>query len=150
MMTAETPIFFVIEFQGDGDPSMGGSAADWGLYQVDGAHQFMPAYKASPRRLPHSYFPTKDEAEAAAKAASVRGGLISVLEKTIDPKIPTGQIRHFVMNCHVGTPDDEISGEVIKRLSKGCDGDQEILAQASTFAVACHRANQDLVRQFRL
>jgi hypothetical protein len=149
-MSADRPIFHVIEFQGHGDGFFGGDAADWGLYKVEDGYQFMSSWDAFLKKLPHAYFPTKDEAEAAAAASTTRNGLISALEKRIDPKIPTGQIEWFVQNLHVGTPDDEVSSEISARLTKACDGDRDILAQACAFALACHRANQDLVREFRL
>jgi hypothetical protein len=145
------PIFNVIEFCGDGDAFFGGNAADWGLRRLeDGTDEFMSAADGCLRKVPRAYFPNKEEAEVAAAAASKRGGLISVLEKTVDPRIPTGQIEWLVQRLHVGTPDDEIVKEISDRLSGPCDGDLDILAQASAFALACHRANQELVREFRL
>lgn len=146
----DRPIFHVIEFQGSGDAFFGGDAADWGLRKVGDGYQFMSAFDAFLKKAPTAYFPTKDEAESAAAAASTRNGLISVLEKRIDPKIPTGQIEWFVQSLHVGTPDDDVSSAIESRLTKACDGDADILGQASAFALACHRVNQDLVREFRL
>jgi hypothetical protein len=129
----------------------GGSAADFGLYRKDeGTDVFMSSFDAFLQKLPHAYFPTKEEAEAAGAAASTRGGLVSALEKTIDPKIPTGKISWLIESFHVGTSDEEIAAEIVKRLEKPSEGDREILAQASAYALACHRANQDLVREFRL
>lgn len=148
---SERQIFHSIEFCGDGDAFFGGSADDRGLYrQEDGTHAFLPGMEALKRQLAHSYFPTKEEAQAAADEATTRNGLISVLEKRIDPRIPTGDIDWLVQRLHVGTPDDEVSEEIVKRLSKPSDGDREILAQACAYALACHRANQGLVREFRL
>jgi hypothetical protein len=148
---AEREIYHLIEFCGDGDPMFGGSAADYGMYrQEDGTHAFMPGMTARARNLAHSYFPTREEAEAAGAEASARGGLVSALPKTVDPRIPTGQIDWLVQRLHVGTPDDEISQEIASRLEKGCEADPEILAQACAYALACHRANQELVREFRL
>lgn len=147
----EFPVFHVIEFFGDRDPAMGGNAADLGLYrQEDGTHAFMSGMEALRRQLAHSYFPTRDEAQAAAEESTTRNGLLSVLEKRIDPKIPTGEIGWFVGNLHVGTSDEEVAGKIAAGLSRACDGDREILAQASAYALACHRANQGLVAAFRL
>ncbi|MNU64593.1 hypothetical protein D3C71_538750 [compost metagenome] len=146
----DRPIFHVMEFAGRGDAFFGGDAADWGLRRVGDGYQFMSAFDALLKKAPTAYFPTKDEAEAAAAASSTRNGLISAMEKRIDPKIPTGQIEWFVQHLHVGATDDEVSSEIVARLTKACDGDADILGQAGAFALACHRANQDLVTKFRL
>lgn len=146
----DRPIFHVIEFAGRGDAFYGGDAADWGLRRVGDGYQFMSAFDAFLKKAPTAYFPTKDEAEAAAAAATTRNGLISAMEKRIDPKIPTGKIEWFVQHLHVGAADEEVSSEIEARLARACDGDADILGQASAFALACHRANQDLVREFRL
>lgn len=149
---SEHPIFHLIEFHGDGDPMFGGSAADFGLYRrEDGTDAFIPAHEASLKRLPHAYFPTKEEAEAAGAAANRRErGSVAVLEKRIDPRIPTVQISWLVGSFHVGMSDEEIDAEIVKRLEKPAEGDRDILAQASAYALACHRANQNLVREFCL
>lgn len=148
---SEHPIYHVIEFVGHGDVAFGGRADDRGLYtQEDGSHAFLSAMDARCRGLAHSYFPAEYEALAAAQDATLRNGLLSVLDQRIDPRIPQQEIRLFVQNLHVETDDAEVSEEVKARLARAADGDAEVLAQAAAYALACHRANQALVTTFRL
>ncbi|NTF17047.1 hypothetical protein G6L37_01215 [Agrobacterium rubi] len=148
---SDRQVFHLIEFCGDGDAFFGGGAADYGLYdQEDGTHAFMPGMEALRRGLVRSYFPTREEAQVAGDASSSRAGLVTVLEKHLDPRIPTGQIGWFVGTLHVGSSDEEVSDEISKRLSKACDGDRDVLSQATAYALACHRANQELVRAYCL
>lgn len=144
-------IYSVMEFYGQGDPFFGGCAADWSLYRTeDGGHAFMSASDAQRRKLAHAYFPAKDEAEAAGKAASSRAGKLSVLDVMRRAEIPYSQLRWIVGHMHVGTPDNEVCADIEERAAHAGVKDPDLVAQLCAYALVWHRANQALVAQFRL
>ncbi len=145
------PIYFVMEFHGAGDPFFGGSAADWSLYRTeDGGHAFMSAAEAQRRKLVKAYFPAKDEAERAGRAASKRHGRLSALDVQPRPEFPIGQLRWIVGRIHVGTPDADVCAEIEGRAVRAGITDPDLIAQLCAHALIAHRANQALVAQFRL
>jgi len=144
-------IFTVMEFSGKGDPMFGGNAADWGLYTTeDKGHAFMSAADAQRRELIKAYFPTEREATETGEAASLRKGLVSVMQVPLDARIPVAQLRWIVGNMHVGTSDEDLTADILAR----CEGwplgqYADYVAQACAYALASHRANQGLYAHFR-
>ena len=147
-----------MEFSGNGDPAAGGDAADWSLFcRPDGRMKFLQGMAALKDGFARAYFTSEEEARAAGDAASLRDGLVSVLEKRLDPKIPASEIRRLVGSMHVGTPVCEVREEVGARMAEAVEKAgtlahvaRDVVAQAEAYAEACHLANTDLVIAFRM
>lgn len=56
------------------------------------------------------------------------------------PRVPYAGIRWLVGQKHVGTPNEEIAEEFVRRMKKA-GADEDEIAEAISYAVAVHRAN---------
>lgn len=68
----------------------------------------------------------------------------------ISPKVPRGEIRWLAARVHVGTPDEEVCSLIRERTAKGDPADgwtETIRRQCETYALSCHRENQNLARK---
>lgn len=65
-------------------------------------------------------------------------------------QIPKSQIRFFVGNLHVFTPDEEVIAEIGRRVEGQPKWTPSLVRRATQYALQVHHEHQKFVRDFHL
>ncbi|NTE37680.1 hypothetical protein [Agrobacterium tumefaciens] len=139
-MTQAHQIFDVVELDDGPDP---GQKEDCRvLYHAGGGYRFVVPEEAAKEGFIRAYFPSPGDALEAARQSTVRDGSFSVRPVRIRRDFAKSYLEWKILQGKGGVDQEALVAAVRDWYPKKCAEDNDLLAQMTAYALACHRAIQ--------